>query len=71
MLSINHDGIMSKFISGQGQKKVNLEEVTEKEILQLMAAKLQSIRAMILFFTVVAVVGLIFSLFALLPALIK
>lgn len=59
MLSINQNGIMTKWVDGQGSKKLKLEEVEEKELLFVIASKLHSIRGMMVFFTLIIVIGLI------------
>ena len=60
MLQVNNIGKIEKWVQGQGLKKnLILDEVTEKELLLTIAAKLHSIRGMLIFFTFITVIGLI------------
>ncbi len=64
MLSITHHGAISKWVKGEGLKKITEDDVTEKEILLAIAAKLHSIRGMLIFFTIITILGIIAGGFA-------
>jgi len=66
MLTINHLGQMKKYEVGKTPIKVNFEEVSEKELLQLIAVKLFSIRGMLVFYTLLIIISIVLSLVALL-----
>jgi hypothetical protein len=59
MLSIDHTGKITKFITGQGITRLILDDIEEKEILLVIAAKLHSIRGMLIFFTIMTILGII------------
>ena len=64
MLQINETGKISKWIQGKGLENLSLADVTEKEILVTIAAKLHSIRGMLVFFTILAILSLIGGIIA-------
>ena len=64
MLSIDHTGKITKWITGKGHTKLTLDEVAEKEILLVIAAKLHSIRGMLIFFTIMTILGIIGGIIA-------
>ena len=64
MLNITHTGSITKWVKGEGLKKLTEEDVTEKEILLAIAAKLHSIRGMLIFFTIITILGIIVTVLA-------
>lgn len=64
MLSITHTGSISKWVKGEGLKKLTEDDITEKEILLAIAAKLHSIRGMLIFFTFITILGIFVSVIA-------
>ena len=59
MLSVTQNGDITKWITGEGNIKLSLDEVNEKELLLVIASKLHSIRGMMLFFVFLTIIGLI------------
>jgi hypothetical protein len=55
MLNIDHTGKITKWITGQGITKLSIDDIEEKEILLVIAAKLHSIRGMLIFFTIITI----------------
>lgn len=70
MITVNHNGQMYR-TTNSGTQPINIGEVTERELFLFMASKLSSIRAMVLFFTVLAIIGLVSSFIAIALALSK
>lgn len=64
MLSITHNGSITKWVKGEGLKKLTEDDITEKEILFAIAAKLHSIRGMLIFFTIITILGIIVTVLA-------
>lgn len=59
MLEIKETGKIQKWIQGKGLEIMTLDDVTEKEILVTIAAKLHSIRGMLIFFTILTILSII------------
>jgi len=64
MLNITHTGSIKKWVKGEGLKSLTEDDITEKEILLSIAAKLHSIRGMLIFFTIITILGIIVSVLA-------
>ena len=69
MLQINETGKIQKWNQGKGLEKITLDEITEKEILVTIAAKLHSIRGMLIFFTILSILSLIGGIIAIINIL--
>ena len=62
MIEIDHNGIINKWFDEEEEtKELDVEEVSEKELLLSIAAKLDSIRGMLIFFITMTTIGIIGS----------
>jgi len=64
MIGIDHNRNITKIEKGKGLQKLSIDEVSEKELLLFIAAKLFSIRGMIFFFTILTLISILLSFIA-------